>query len=77
MDGTSRQHLPFVAAGGPHLKVIAEGVETPGQLAFLRKHGCDEIQGYYTSPPLENERRRRLPPIRIASIPKCRQRTVN
>jgi EAL domain-containing protein (putative c-di-GMP-specific phosphodiesterase class I) len=38
-----------------HLKVIAEGVETPGQLAFLRKHGCDEIQGYYTSPPLETK----------------------
>ena len=38
-----------------HLKVIAEGVQTPGQLAFLRKHGCDEIQGYYTSPPLETK----------------------
>jgi EAL domain-containing protein (putative c-di-GMP-specific phosphodiesterase class I) len=36
-----------------HLKVIAEGVETPAQLAFLRAHDCDEMQGYYTSPPLE------------------------
>jgi diguanylate cyclase (GGDEF)-like protein/PAS domain S-box-containing protein len=34
------------------LKVVAEGVETEAQLAFLRKHGCDECQGYYFSKPL-------------------------
>jgi diguanylate cyclase (GGDEF)-like protein/PAS domain S-box-containing protein len=34
------------------LKAIAEGVETEEQLAFLRKHGCDEVQGYYVSRPL-------------------------
>jgi diguanylate cyclase (GGDEF)-like protein/PAS domain S-box-containing protein len=33
-------------------KVIAEGVETEPQLAYLRRHGCDEIQGYYFSRPL-------------------------
>jgi diguanylate cyclase (GGDEF)-like protein/PAS domain S-box-containing protein len=33
------------------LKVIAEGVETPGQLAFLRNHDCDGIQGYLFSRP--------------------------
>jgi diguanylate cyclase (GGDEF)-like protein/PAS domain S-box-containing protein len=31
---------------------IAEGVETEGQLAFLREHGCDEVQGYFYSRPL-------------------------
>ncbi|OGU07645.1 MAG: hypothetical protein A2075_19165 [Geobacteraceae bacterium GWC2_58_44] len=35
-----------------HLKVIAEGVETEGQLSYLRRNGCDEIQGYYFSRPL-------------------------
>lgn len=35
-----------------HLKVIAEGVETEGQLNYLRLHGCDEMQGYYFSRPV-------------------------
>jgi len=34
------------------LLTIAEGVETPAQLAFLREQGCDEVQGYYYSKPL-------------------------
>jgi diguanylate cyclase (GGDEF)-like protein len=34
------------------LRVIAEGVETAAQLDYLRRNGCDEIQGYYFSPPL-------------------------
>lgn len=31
---------------------IAEGVETQGQLDFLREQGCDEVQGYFCSRPL-------------------------
>jgi len=37
------------------LKVIAEGVENEAQMSFLRKLGCEEIQGYYFSKPLTAE----------------------
>lgn len=37
------------------MKVVAEGVETAEQLAFLRDCDCDYIQGYYFSKPLLQE----------------------
>lgn len=34
------------------ISVVAEGVETEGQLEFLRQQHCDEIQGYYYARPM-------------------------
>ena len=42
------------------LEVIAEGVETGAQLAFLRKLQCDQFQGYLFSKPLEPDDAARL-----------------
>lgn len=36
-----------------HLSVVAEGVETAGQLMLLAASGCDSIQGYYFSRPVD------------------------
>ena len=35
-----------------NLRVVAEGVESVEQVAFLKNQGCDEIQGYIVSKPL-------------------------
>lgn len=40
-------------AGTLGLVTIAEGVETAGQLELLARFGCDEIQGFYFSRPLD------------------------
>jgi EAL domain-containing protein (putative c-di-GMP-specific phosphodiesterase class I) len=37
------------------LTVIAEGVETPAQMAFLIEHGCDQLQGNYFSPAVSGD----------------------
>jgi len=42
------------------LKVLAEGVETEAQLAFLKANGCDEMQGYHFSKPVSAWRMRKL-----------------
>jgi EAL domain-containing protein (putative c-di-GMP-specific phosphodiesterase class I) len=46
------------------LRVVAEGVETKEQLAFLHAHQCDEAQGYYFSRP--------VPPQEFAKLLKPR-----
>ena len=40
-------------AHGLSLKVVAEGVERPEQLEFLKAERCDEVQGYLVSRPVE------------------------
>jgi EAL domain-containing protein (putative c-di-GMP-specific phosphodiesterase class I) len=35
-----------------NLRVVAEGVETHEELAFLEANECDEAQGYYFSRPV-------------------------
>ncbi|MEJ5057233.1 MULTISPECIES: EAL domain-containing protein [unclassified Pseudomonas] len=42
-------------AHGLSLKVVAEGVERPEQLEFLKNERCDEVQGYLISRPIEAE----------------------
>jgi EAL domain-containing protein (putative c-di-GMP-specific phosphodiesterase class I) len=37
------------------LVTIAEGVETSDQLAHLRALDCDQVQGFYVSPPVPAE----------------------
>ena len=38
-----------------NLKVVAEGVETKGQVTQLKKMGCSYVQGYYFSKPLDRD----------------------
>jgi EAL domain-containing protein (putative c-di-GMP-specific phosphodiesterase class I) len=38
------------------LKVVAEGVEFPEQIEYLRNYHCDIIQGYIVSRPLPEEK---------------------
>lgn len=40
--------------------VVAEGVETRAQLEFFRRHGCDEVQGYYFGKPMPADAFERL-----------------
>ncbi|QQV55217.1 EAL domain-containing protein [Ralstonia syzygii subsp. celebesensis] len=65
IDRSFVQDLPHVAeraaitraiimmAQAMGMKTVAEGVETVGQLEFLREIGCDEYQGYLLTRPLE------------------------
>jgi PAS domain S-box-containing protein/diguanylate cyclase (GGDEF)-like protein len=55
LDSTDDQAISravIAMAHGLRLTVVAEGVETAGQLALLAEHGCDQMQGYYFSRPV-------------------------
>jgi diguanylate cyclase (GGDEF)-like protein len=49
------------------LRVVAEGVETQQQLAFLQQHECDEAQGYYFSRPVVPQEFAKLLELGISS----------
>src|ERR1017187_5118858 len=51
-DGTTIVTAIISMGRSLKLRVIAEGVETQQELAFLQAHQCDEAQGYYFSPPV-------------------------
>jgi len=42
------------------LIVVAEGVETPEQMAFVKENGCDCVQGYFVGKPMPADRFRDL-----------------
>ncbi len=50
----------IVLAQSLKLNVVAEGVETDRQLAFLREQGCNELQGYLLCKPLPPRQLSRL-----------------
>jgi EAL domain-containing protein (putative c-di-GMP-specific phosphodiesterase class I) len=43
-----------------NLEVVAEGVETEEQLDYLRVHGCDSLQGFLFSRPVDASELERL-----------------
>ncbi len=53
-DADSRAIVRAMVAVASHfrLKVVAEGIETPEQVEYLRSIGCEFAQGYYYSRPL-------------------------
>jgi PAS domain S-box-containing protein/diguanylate cyclase (GGDEF)-like protein len=51
-DDLSISRAVIAMAHGLRLEVVAEGVETDGQLTLLAQNGCDEIQGYLFSRPV-------------------------
>ena len=47
-------------AHGLQMQVLAEGVETEGQLSLLVANGCDKFQGYWFSPPVPADKLEQL-----------------
>jgi diguanylate cyclase (GGDEF)-like protein/PAS domain S-box-containing protein len=63
-----------------NFKIIAEGVETEAQLAYLARYQCDEMQGYHFSRPLPPEELaallRREAALALPSAPQTPRRTL-
>ncbi|MEO6750089.1 MAG: EAL domain-containing protein [Casimicrobiaceae bacterium] len=56
-----------------NLRVIAEGVETTAQYEFLKRHGCEEAQGFLISRPLEEPELRQWWDARERGIDQAQQ----
>ena len=52
VDDAAIARAVIVLAHGMKLRVTAEGVETESQVAFLRRHRCDQVQGYLFGRPI-------------------------
>jgi EAL domain-containing protein (putative c-di-GMP-specific phosphodiesterase class I) len=50
-NGTAIVQSVLAMAGHLGLRVVAEGVETEAQAAFLTQHGCPGLQGYLYARP--------------------------
>jgi hemerythrin-like metal-binding protein len=61
------------------LLTVAEGVETPEQVAMLEGNGCDVVQGYYFSKPLPLDDLKRFaehPPYHVSPRPLVKKRAA-
>jgi diguanylate cyclase (GGDEF)-like protein len=54
-EDTSLTNMIIMIGRRLGLSIIAEGVETEGQLEYLKKYDCNKIQGYYFSKPLPHD----------------------
>jgi len=54
-DGEAIATAIIAMAHSLNMTVVAEGVETLEQIAFLRRAGCDIVQGYYYAKPMAAE----------------------
>jgi diguanylate cyclase (GGDEF)-like protein len=59
-ENTRIIHSVKVLADQMGISIIAEGVETPEQVSFLKNIGCEFAQGYYFTKPLSEEDARNL-----------------
>jgi CheY-like chemotaxis protein len=59
-DSIGLETFSRVYSHSPAVPIIAEGVETDAQLRFLRRHDCDEVQGFFYGEAVPPEAHARL-----------------